>query len=397
MTHFAIFGTHPRLSLAEFRALKPNVSSPITIGDAALFEDPAWDGRYLMDTLGGVTKLGDVVGEIPLDDLSGDSLAGLLNWSNEGAIDFGCSVFSNSTNTKKRFSRLALQLKKSLKANGLSSRWVTGKEGDDLSPAAVAKLRLDEYGHDVCIFTHDNVATIGITTHVQDADAWSLRDYGRPARSEEMGMLPPKLARIMVNLAHVSKGETLVDPFCGSGTILMEAALATEAKKIFGSDIETHQIADTEKNTAWLIAQHILFESDAERIESRVADARRLSDFFAPHTIDAIVSEGYLGPMLKGHESQAALYRNADEITELWKKSLINIRPLLKPNARLVCIWPAFKTDGGVARVNLEDSLSELGYRLTDPFLGWTMPEGPLLYHRAGQKVMRRIALIEPK
>ena len=106
MTHFAIFGTHPRLSLAEFRALKPNVSSPITIGDAALFEDPAWDGRYLMDTLGGVTKLGDVVGEIPLDDLSGDSLAGLLNWSNEGAIDFGCSVFSNSTNTKKRFAIL---------------------------------------------------------------------------------------------------------------------------------------------------------------------------------------------------------------------------------------------------------------------------------------------------
>ena len=49
------------------------------------------------------------------------------------------------------------------------------------------------------------------------------------------GSMSPKLARCMVNLSRVKKGELLLDPFCGTGGILIEAGLI--GCKLVGSDI----------------------------------------------------------------------------------------------------------------------------------------------------------------
>lgn len=49
------------------------------------------------------------------------------------------------------------------------------------------------------------------------------------------GCMSPKLARCMVNLARVKKGDFVLDPFCGTGGILMEAGLI--GAKVVGSDI----------------------------------------------------------------------------------------------------------------------------------------------------------------
>ena len=49
------------------------------------------------------------------------------------------------------------------------------------------------------------------------------------------GSMSPKLARCMVNLSRVKKGDLLLDPFCGTGGILIEAGLI--GCKVVGSDI----------------------------------------------------------------------------------------------------------------------------------------------------------------
>ena len=49
------------------------------------------------------------------------------------------------------------------------------------------------------------------------------------------GSMSPKLARCMVNLAHVKSGQLLLDPFCGTGGILIEGGLI--GAKLIGSDI----------------------------------------------------------------------------------------------------------------------------------------------------------------
>ncbi len=49
------------------------------------------------------------------------------------------------------------------------------------------------------------------------------------------GSMSPKLARCMVNLSRVKEGQLLLDPFCGTGGILIEAGLI--GCKVVGSDI----------------------------------------------------------------------------------------------------------------------------------------------------------------
>ncbi|WP_405269652.1 TIGR01177 family methyltransferase [Methanobrevibacter sp.] len=49
------------------------------------------------------------------------------------------------------------------------------------------------------------------------------------------GSMNPKLARCMVNLSRVKEGQLLLDPFCGTGGILIEAGLI--GCKVVGSDI----------------------------------------------------------------------------------------------------------------------------------------------------------------
>ncbi|HIH00405.1 MAG TPA: methyltransferase domain-containing protein [Thermoplasmata archaeon] len=58
--------------------------------------------------------------------------------------------------------------------------------------------------------------------------------------------LHPKIARAMVNLSQVKKQQTLLDPFCGTGGILLEAGLL--GVNILGSDIEQKMIDGSQKN-----------------------------------------------------------------------------------------------------------------------------------------------------
>ncbi|RLI21213.1 hypothetical protein DRO45_02600 [Candidatus Bathyarchaeota archaeon] len=61
--------------------------------------------------------------------------------------------------------------------------------------------------------------------------------------------MPPKLARCMVNLAKPKTGELVFDPFCGTGSMLIEAALI--GCRILGSDIKRHMARGTLQNLTY--------------------------------------------------------------------------------------------------------------------------------------------------
>lgn len=58
--------------------------------------------------------------------------------------------------------------------------------------------------------------------------------------------LDPVLARVLVNLSEAKFGETLLDPFCGTGGILIEAGLCGIGVR--GLDIQEDMISGTRKN-----------------------------------------------------------------------------------------------------------------------------------------------------
>ncbi len=58
--------------------------------------------------------------------------------------------------------------------------------------------------------------------------------------------LHPRYARALVNLTRVKRGQTLLDPFCGTGGILMEAA--TIGVRTYGSDVSKDMVAGCANN-----------------------------------------------------------------------------------------------------------------------------------------------------
>lgn len=58
--------------------------------------------------------------------------------------------------------------------------------------------------------------------------------------------MDPVLARVLVNLSGVSAGENVLDPFCGTGGILIEAGLCGIG--IYGLDIQAEMVEGTREN-----------------------------------------------------------------------------------------------------------------------------------------------------
>ena len=88
---------------------------------------------------------------------------------------------------------------------------------------------------------------------VQNIDDYTMRDRARPARDAKVGMLPPKLAQILINLCGPLPAETrLLDPFCGTGVVLQEAALM--GYQPYGTDLDARMVEYSRKNLEWLVA-----------------------------------------------------------------------------------------------------------------------------------------------
>lgn len=78
--------------------------------------------------------------------------------------------------------------------------------------------------------------------------------------------LDPVLARVMVNLSEVSAGEKLLDPFCGTGGILIEAGLCGIG--VYGLDIQKDMVKGSRKNLEeYGIISHDIRQGDIAEID----------------------------------------------------------------------------------------------------------------------------------
>jgi tRNA (guanine10-N2)-dimethyltransferase len=80
------------------------------------------------------------------------------------------------------------------------------------------------------------------------------------------GSMSPKLARGMCNLSRVKKGSVVLDPFCGTGGILIEAGII--GAEVIGIDIDEKMVEGTIKNLEYCrIKDYDVFKGDARNIE----------------------------------------------------------------------------------------------------------------------------------
>ncbi len=394
MTYF-ILGSHPELSTAELEAVLGTGLKVEDRSDSALLAQPI--GRNLdelQERLAGVVKIGRVIGELPRwsREEAAELVAGFaLQAAGKNKISFGLSVYElgdaqRTREVEKDLDTTGLEVKRLLKEGSRPVRYVKARE-PRLSSAVIEMNGLLSSGGEFVFLAASDRIYVGQTETIQNFRAWEARDFGRPARDAKAGMLPPKLARLMINLSGVNpSGATLLDPFCGSGTILMEGILM-EFERIIGSDVSPKAIEGTQSNLMWLVER---FNLSNPKLELFTTPAMTLSKILSPANggftaVNALVTEVYLGSPRRAPAGLSEIQYLERELLPLYESSFAALKPLLASTARAVVAFPAFKkTDGAWHRLPIQNLLSKLGYNVEQQFL----------YHRADQLVARDIVVM---
>jgi len=395
---FLILGANPSISFAELYQYLGNKDDVIVqAGVSVVIVNDVEIGSIAPKNLGGIPKSGIIINEIR--DLSAQTLSSALQeYITEGQkFHFGLSYYKlgGQKLSQGKLKALGLETKKILKARNVSVRLVESKSGN-LSSVDVVKNKLLDKGVELCIFSSDHGYQIGKTHAVQPFEEYSNRDYGRPGRDAKRGMLPPKLARSMVNLAGAKDGALILDPFCGSGTVLQEALLL--GYKVIGTDVDEDAIHDTKKNIEWLIDQN---KEELPEPKIDAMDVRKLDKTVTEKSVDAIVTECDLGPPLQGDESEAKVLSIEKSLTDFYTEALDLMRYTLKDEARAVVVWPYFKKQN--IFISAFDRLGELGFNVIEPYPAQYQEvfplslRGTLLYGREDQHLFREILILEKK
>lgn len=387
MSAFFILGNHPELA-AEELATVLNVQKEtfeVNSHDVALVEEIGdWSLVALQERLGGVIKSGHVIASAKDQDEALAVLQAhmLTETRSDARRAFGLSVYNAGHRGRlvvwrAGLEKFGMRLKRALQDHG-SVRYVTASRIPVLSSVVVKKQGLIGDGVEFCLFPLEDRVLIGVTETVQDFEAWGARDYGRPSRDAVRGMLPPKLARMMVNLSHGDPSKhTLLDPYCGVGTVLTEAA-AVGYRKLIGSDKDAAAVDATRSNLAFLASSQG-WTVDPQLIHAK---AESLATFLAPRSVDRLVAEVHLGAPRDGSESRVELEMRMDKLIEMYTEGFRAFSHVLSPDATLVMAFPAYPVDGSTVEAPIAQRANL--FRLT-------VTGGPWRYGRESQLVFRDI------
>lgn len=394
MKYVAIAGRQPLISLAEIQALYDKAAR--LVGKKLVFFEIDEDGEENIspdiNRLGGSLKLGRFF------DTDFSKLAKFLATAHpEGKITLGISDFS-----KQKKSGLAkqksMELKRNLAKMGRSVRVITSNE-PEISSATAHHNQLGEKAGCFEIFLIDREIYLSLGT--QNITAYTERDQARPARDAKVGMLPPKLAQILINLCGKLPEEARVlDPFCGTGVVLQEAAIMGYVP--YGTDLNERMVEYSKKNLSWLFNEHnqkrfkilpgLIQKKDQILNAISVGDA---TNFTWEGEIDAVAFEGYLGAPMSKPPVDIKFKTEKAKCREIAIGFLKNITPQIKSGTPVVMALPAWlRENGKYAGLNILDEIQEMGYNF-EKFQD--LSQSDLLYYREGQIVAREIIVIRKR
>ncbi len=132
------------------------------------------------------------------------------------------------------------------------------------------------------------------------------RDFFHP------GVMMPRMARTLVNIAGVQQDDIVLDPFCGTGGILIEAHLL--GAYTIGSDFDSLMVMGTRQN----IPHSDLMLADATQLPC------------CDRTVDAVVTDFPYG--------QSVCIKKSDSMEKLYENSMEEIRRVLKNGKRAVVV-----------------------------------------------------------
>jgi tRNA G10 N-methylase Trm11 len=284
-------------------------------------------------------------------------------------------------------------------------RLVPNNESELSTAQVIYNKLISANGWELVIIRSGQKTIIAQTIKVQDINSYARRDRERPKRDARVGMLPPKLAQMLINLAsgplsessmksicdvpidqevpRPNLGQTVLDPFCGTGVVLQEALL--DGYNVYGSDLEPRMIEYSTTNLAWLREQYQLSEL-AQSLEAADATHARWHE-----PIDFVASEVYLGRPFTDDPTPEVLAQTTSDCNRIISLFLKNIGPKLKPGTRLCLAVPAWQIRPNTFRhLALIDQIAELGYNQ----VRFEHISESLIYYRSDQIVARELLVL---
>lgn len=383
--YITILGRQPALGTAELEQLYGSDQVRWFSDQSALVDSRSLD----FERLGGSQKAGRVVSEMPRGDWRQVSMkvvrAYTEAWAGtEGKVTLGISAYGFDVSARD-VQKTGIILKQKLKAKGVSLRLLPNAEPAlNSATSHHNKLGLSDNKVELLIVRARNgKVIIAESIGAQNITAYTRRDQERPKRDAFVGMLPPKLAQIMVNLAAPRPGARILDPFCGTGVVLQEAALM--GFKVYGTDLSDKMIDYSRINLDWLAdVQHLDIDSTIHQ-----GDAMNTT---WQEPIDAVACESYLGQPFSAPPSPAKLADVRKNCNYIISEFLKNIGKQLQPGTPLCVGVPAWRdTQGNFTHLPLIDDLTKLGYTRYE---FTTVRNHDLLYYREDQVVARELLVL---
>ena len=403
----AVLGRQPLISVAELEAQFSGVrlvgpEGPVDEATQSAGRSERTTGAELAEfeserepeiaRLGGTLKIA-----VPIE---GTLVPWLLGRPTEGKITLGVSDYSRRATTRTAAAE-ALKCKRILAKRGQSVRVVPNR-------AATLSSATSFHNH-LTSETKIELLKVGgryyRVIQVQNINAYARRDQERPARDAKVGMLPPKLAQILINLAgELRSGATVLDPFCGTGVVLQEALLM--GYRAYGTDVSERMVEYSQRNLEWLAGARGRAgtrkvagagagsgaRTGARDFRVEVGDATKFS--WQP-PIGAVAAEVYLGPPMSAPPTEMKLKAAKQECGGILLGCLRNLAGQLTPGTPVVLAVPAWRRpNGAYERLNLLDEIEQLGYNVRS---FKNLAQSDLLYHREQQVVAREIIVLRKK
>jgi len=319
-----VFGKNWMLSLAEILAYfeKEGVEWKfIDLGKKAFIVDAEiWP--KMVDELGGTLKIVQIDKWFEFADIKKQDFGGYVSWP----ISFYGS-HELYKDVKKIFSHF-------------------NKDGINSHTWLIEKRR-----NEVCLIFGLKTCYFGETIAVSNPYKYRTRDIGRVVQRPQLSMSPSR-ARILVNLSQAK--ESILDPFCGIGTIGQEAILVG-IPKIYMSDVDKRAVEWTKKNMDWVKKTY----KKKASVTVKSIDARQITGHF-----EAIATEPDLGPRLQFRIAESDAKQIIHYLTDLYRQFFDAALKVLKSGGRMAIVLPCLNSKTGKVFVNKRFE----GYRPIDLF-----------------------------
>jgi tRNA G10 N-methylase Trm11 len=241
----------------------------------------------------------------------------------------------------------------------------------------VAEIRAEDINHKI-LFSSNGNSGIDLVIHggmnggkpifaqtieTFDSIGFDERDFERPYQ-DPTKTVSPRIARTIVNLALKADSRSLLDPFCGLGTVLQEALLCNVS--IIGVDRDQNSVDRAKANLKWLISKYHV--SSVLHSNLFAYDAKRISHATMPK-VDAIATEPILLPVFKNNPSVSRSEAVIEKAKYVYERCLSEFASILsKKGDRIALTTPVLIDSSGKRRTfNLTEAAADAGFK---PYTG---------------------------